>query len=114
MALNMQTQQQHRSGLGIAFSPSGADIAIAHLTTPFVSAYPWSSGFGTKYANPTTLPPQAGRSVSFNATGNTIAIGGDSSTTSALSLYPWSAGFGTQYTGPAAQIGNSVYSVKFN
>jgi hypothetical protein len=32
-------------------------IAIGHATTPFITAYPWSgSGFGTKYANPSTLP----------------------------------------------------------
>ena len=33
------------------------DIAVAHHTSPYISVYPWSpSGFGTKYANPSTLP----------------------------------------------------------
>jgi hypothetical protein len=30
-----------------------------------VTAYPWSSGFGTKYANPATLPAGIGRAVTF-------------------------------------------------
>jgi hypothetical protein len=30
-----------------------------------VSAYPWSSGFGTKYANPSTLPTGAGYGIDF-------------------------------------------------
>jgi hypothetical protein len=43
------------------------EIAVAHSTTPFVSAYPWSgSGFGTKFANPGTLPAGDGNGVAFN------------------------------------------------
>jgi hypothetical protein len=45
---------------GVAFSPDGANIAVAHTTTPVISVYPWSSGFGTKYANPATLPANVG------------------------------------------------------
>ena len=56
------------SGAGaraLAFSPSGADLAVAHATTPFVSVYPWTqgTGFGAKYANPATLPADAASSV---------------------------------------------------
>ena len=43
-------------------------IAVAHTTTPFISTYPWSAGFGTKYANPATLPTgnaTTGNSVAF-------------------------------------------------
>ena len=42
------------------------DIAIAHTTTPYISVYPWSSGFGTKYANPATLPTGTGNGVAFS------------------------------------------------
>ena len=41
-------------------------LAVAHGTTPFISAYPWSAGFGTKYADPSTLPTGNGRRVSFS------------------------------------------------
>jgi len=44
-------------------------IALAHDTSPFISVYPWSvSGFGTKYANPATLPTGNGSGVSFGTT----------------------------------------------
>jgi hypothetical protein len=40
---------------------------VAHTTSPGVSAYPWSSsGFGTKYTNPATLPAGNGLSVAFS------------------------------------------------
>ena len=41
-------------------------IAVAHSTSPFITAYPWSSsGFGTKFTNPTTLPASNGYGVAF-------------------------------------------------
>ena len=44
-------------------------IAVAHDTSPYVTAYPWSaSGFGTKFANPSTLPPSVGYGVAFSET----------------------------------------------
>ena len=42
-------------------------IAVAHATTPYISAYPWSAtGFGTKFTNPGTLPTGIGFGVAFN------------------------------------------------
>ena len=75
-------------------------IAVTHFDSPYISVYPWSSGFGTKYADPATLP--AGNSyggVAFSPSGNDIAVGHD--TTPFISVYPWSAGFGTKYADPA-------------
>jgi len=76
-------------------------IAVAHSTTPYVSAYPWSgSGFGTKFANPATLPPNNGRGVAFSPAGNAIAVAHLSSPY--ISAYPWSgSGFGTKFANPA-------------
>ena len=31
-------------------------IAVTGIASPFIFVYPWSAGFGTKYANPATLP----------------------------------------------------------
>jgi len=39
----------------MSVSPLGTDIVVAHFNTPGVAGYPWSSGFGTKYANPATV-----------------------------------------------------------
>ena len=58
---------RHPHGLrAAAAAGGGSDIAVAHTTSPFISVYPWSSGFGTKYANPATLPTGFGRSVAFS------------------------------------------------
>ena len=40
-------------------------IAVAHDVSPYISVYPWSSGFGTKYADPATLPTGTGFGVAF-------------------------------------------------
>ena len=41
-------------------------MAVGHSTSPFITAYPWSDlGFGTKFADPATLPPSNGRGVDF-------------------------------------------------
>jgi hypothetical protein len=76
-------------------------IAVAHATTPFVSAYPWSgSGFGTKFTNPAALPAGLGSGVAFSPSGNAIAVA--HSTYAFFTAYPWSgSGFGTKFTDPA-------------
>jgi hypothetical protein len=86
---------------------------VAHGTTPFVSAYPWSvSGFGTKFADPTTLPAGAGRGVAFSPLSDAIAV--SHSTTPFVTAYPWStSGFGTKYTNPATLPTGQGYGVAF-
>lgn len=49
-----------------ASTPTAKYIAIAHAVSPYISAYPWSSsGFGTKYSDPGTLPTNTGYGVAF-------------------------------------------------
>ena len=88
---------------------SHTPIAVAHSTTPFISTYPWSAGFGTIYANPVTLPAGTGNGVAFSPSGNDIAVA--HSITPFISAYPWSAGFGTKYANPGtlpAGVGRGV------
>lgn len=87
-------------------------IGVATNTTPYVNAYAWSSGtgFGAKYANPATLPPNSATGVAFSPIGNAIAV--SHAITPFISAYSWSAsGFGTKYANPAtlpASTGNGV------
>jgi hypothetical protein len=86
-------------------------IAVAHIGTPFVSAYPWSgSGFGTKRTNPDTLPTGNSNGVAFSPAGDAIAVA--HATTPFVSAYPWSgSGFGTKFANPATlptTTGNGV------
>ena len=52
--------------LAAAVKTKAIYLAVAHGTTPFVTAYPWSAGFGTKFTNPGTLPAGAGYGVAFS------------------------------------------------
>jgi hypothetical protein len=79
--------------------PDGADIAVAHDTTPYINAYPWSAGFGTKYATQLHFRQVTGYGVAFSPDGADIAVA--HSNTPYISTYPWSAGFGTKYANPA-------------
>ena len=86
-------------------------IAVAHTSSPYVTAYPWSaSGFGTKFTNPGTLPVGGGLGVAFSPLGTEIAVAHD--TSPYVTAYPWSAaGFGTKFTNPGTLpvgIGRSV------
>jgi len=102
-------------GFGVSFRKTTSNaIAVAHSTTPFITAYPWTTGtgFGTKYSNPATLPSSTGRSVSFNSAGTVIAV--SHSTSPYISVYPWSSGFGTKYANPATLPSGTGNDVIFN
>ena len=92
---------------------STISVVISHSTTPFVAAYPWSSaGFGSKYANPTTLPASTGNGVAFDPSGGSVVIA--HATSPFVSAYPWSsAGFGSKYANPAILPGGTGTSVAF-
>lgn len=78
------------------------DVAVSHNTTPFVTAYPWTSGagFGTKYSNPATLPAGTGRAIRYSPDSTTLVVAHD--TTPFITAYPWTvgSGFGTKHTNP--------------
>lgn len=99
------------SALGVAFSPTGQDIALVGSATPFVTVFPFTvQGYGTKYADPSTLPPSQGNGVAFSNAGDALALA--HSITPFVTVYPWSgAGFGTKYANPGtvpASQGNAV------
>lgn len=95
-------------------------IAVAHNTTPFVSAYPWSgSGFGTKYSDPGTLPPAAGLGVAFTSAGDALAVvntgfGTPGDSPPYITVYHWSAGgFGTKFSDPGTLPPDKSLGVAF-
>ena len=85
-------------------------LAVAHNTSPRITVYPWDDGFGTKFANPATLPAGNGKGVAFSPAGDAIAVAHASSPF--VTAYPWSgAGFGAKFANPAtlpAGNGNGV------
>jgi WD40 repeat protein len=99
------------SGTGkreVSFSPSGNDIALTGGTqTPRIYAYPWSSsGFGTKYANPGSVPPTNARGTEFSPDGSYLAV--SHSDQGYIRVYPWSSGFGTAIVSPITGIAQGL------
>lgn len=76
-------------------------LAVGHTNSPYVTAYTWSAaGFGTKFANPATLPAGNVIDVAFSPLADAIALGLNASPF--ISIYPWSgSGFGTKFTDPS-------------
>jgi hypothetical protein len=95
----------------VNFVQTDVDIIVAHTTTPFVSAYPWSAGFGTKYANPGTLPAGNAEDVDVSTSSKDVALANAGGAgTVKVTAYPWNVGvgFGTKYADPVSVPANSV------
>ena len=82
------------------------DFAIAHDVSPYVSVWPFSgtTGYGTKYSNPSTLPPSTGHGVDFSGNNETIGITGYQF----ASAYSWTVG-----TGFGSRISNTTPALYF-
>lgn len=92
-------------GRGIRFNSSTNAITLGTTGSPYINTWAWSSGWGTKYSNPATLPNDycnAQRSVNFNQDGSAIAIGSASSPY--VYAYPFSGGYGTKYANPSTAL----------
>ncbi len=100
-------------GRGVAFHPNGADIACAHDVSPFISVFPWSSpGFGTKYANPATLPSGNCNDVVFNNAGTVLAAA--VAVSPFVEAYAWSAGFGSKFSNPSSLPAGAGSGIDFS
>lgn len=94
---------------------SNISLVVGHNTSPGISAYQWTSGsgFGTKYANPSSLPSGNGNGVSFNPDGTVVVIA--TATSPYVAAYKWSsAGFGTRYSDPSTPVSGIGYDAAFS
>lgn len=99
------------SGTGVSFSYDSATIAVSSSSSPYISVYPWNPGFGTKYANPATLPA-SGTSTVFNNDKTKLVVGAD--ITPFIYMYNWSLGFGTKVSDPGSIPPDIVNNVTIN
>jgi hypothetical protein len=86
-------------------------VFVGMTTSPYVHAYAWSSGWGTKYANPATLPVGAVGSGSVRNSGDVIAMSVNGSPY--ITAYPWASGWGTKYADPSV-LPTGTNSARFN
>lgn len=100
-------------GKFVAFSVFGSGTA-----NPAIALYAWSSstGFGTKYGNPSTLPggaPPNRLGMGFNKVTNDLAT--SEANNQVVDAYPiTSSGFGTRYSDPITPIGGTITGLKFS
>jgi hypothetical protein len=100
-------------GQDASFSGTG-HVAVAHQTSPYVTAYPFSgSGFGTKYANPSTAIPDSAGGIDFSPDQKNIVVGTGGSTPF-MQMYSWSSGWGTKYADPAVLPSNGNGVTRFS
>lgn len=92
------------AGAGVNFTATTGAILMSHAVNNFQTAYAFSStsGFGSKYANPATLPTTTnGGGVDVTPLENAVFFTGDSSPF--VYAYPWSgSGYGTKFADPAS------------
>lgn len=96
-------------------------VIISGYTTPWIFAYAYSSGFGTKYSNPVTLPGTSnafnyGLGIAVSPSYNAVAIGNGNIQSPYINVYPWSdvTGFGARYSNPSSPPNNDVNGVAFS
>lgn len=93
----------------LSFTKDNSLFSFSGTITPFVHVWPWSSsGFGTKYANPTSaLSPTGAGTAGHSWTPATDAFLtiNIASPNSAPQAWAWSGGFGTKYSNGANVAG---------
>ena len=101
--------------LDVKFSPASTEIVGSDSSSPYLHAWAWSSGWGTKFSNPVNLPTQYAKNIAFSPNGNFIAV--NNTTLRYPSAYGWStSGFGTRYSTGSTQLPTSTtqYSIDFS
>jgi hypothetical protein len=90
-------------------SSNGFVAAIAE--TPYLNGWAWNApGFGSKYSNPSTLPPDGLNDARFSPDGTVVVTCGIG--TPRINAWAWSSGFGSKYSDPASDItGTGVTAV---
>jgi hypothetical protein len=89
-------------------------MAISHVVSPFVSVYAWDDGFGSKFANPATLPTGNGSRIEFSRSNATLMVSHPSSSPY-ISAYAWSGtGFGSKFADPGSAFTLTPSDVSFN
>jgi hypothetical protein len=87
------------------FNAAGNIIFSAGSSSPYIFAHAWSAGWGSKYANPATLPSNFVDSLAFSPAGNSVII---SVAGNNIQGWSWSNGWGAKYADPITPTRGSV------
>lgn len=78
-------------------------VFIGHQTSPYISAYrvDQTTGFTSKFANPTSPPAGAVKGISVHPSGDYVVVVGDGSPSATAYRWDSMTGFGEKLTSPA-------------
>ncbi len=97
------------TGNGVAWSPDGTYLSIAHTNSPYITIYKRSGDTFTKLSNPANLPAGTGNGVAWSPDGNYMSVAHANSPY--ITIYKRSGDTFTKLTDPAtlpASTGNGV------
>lgn len=100
---------------GVKVSPSGKTVFICSTNSPYIEAYSFdsTSGFGSKFSNPASLPSGPCYDITVGKTNDVVAV--VSTSFPYVTAYPWddNTGFGTKYSNPGTSPPGSSYALAF-
>ena len=62
------------AGRGVALTPDGTVMAVAHTNSPYITTYDWVDGEWVKRPDPESLPAGNGRGVALTPDGTVMAV----------------------------------------
>jgi len=94
------------NGQGVALTPDGTVMAVAHITSPYVATYDRVDGVWVKRPDPASLPTGTGRGVALTSDGTVMAVAHDRSPY--ITTYDWDGEAWVKRPDPASlPIGNA-------
>lgn len=106
------------SGNAVVFTPNDDAVimGVSASTSPYIAAWAWNNttGFGTKYSNPSTALPYSSDRMAMSPDGKAVIVT-RTSTSPYVTAYAWdsASGFGTKYANPTVAPTATIRSVTF-
>lgn len=92
--------------VSVDVTPTGRSVVGCYNSalSPYIEVYPFTTTFGSKFADPATTPSVASRAVRFSPTGGSLFVALGSAPL--IAGYPWSdsTGFGTKFANPGTAV----------
>jgi len=86
-------------------------VSLASASSPYVTAYDWDSGFGTKYSDPSVIASDVSY---YQLVATNTAVIAPLLNSPRVTAYQWTGGvgFGSKYSDPSSSpIGMNAYSI---
>ena len=94
---------------GVALTPDGLVMAVAHDNSPCITTYDWVGGAWVKRPNPSSLPSGASYGVALTPDGLVMAVAHDNSP--CITTYDWVGGAWVKRPNPSSLPSGDGYGV---